>query len=107
MEFTAEIFPRIESGEESCTAAIRTTMLMLSKEPLNASAASREQVVPTHSENQSADPKPRYSRKQPGPGPLSNIPSREAQTHESRADGGRRAQNSRVPLGPTIRISAA
>ena len=38
MEFTAEIFPRIESGEESCTAAIRTTMLMLSKEPLSASA---------------------------------------------------------------------
>src|SRR5262245_3505383 len=34
MELTAEILPRIESGEESCTAAVRTTMLTLSKAPL-------------------------------------------------------------------------
>jgi hypothetical protein len=38
MELTAEILPRIESGEESCTAAMRTTMLTLSKAPLKVSA---------------------------------------------------------------------
>jgi hypothetical protein len=38
IELTAEILPRIESGEESCTADIRTTMLTLSKAPLKVKA---------------------------------------------------------------------
>jgi hypothetical protein len=38
MEFTEETFPRILSGDESCTAEDRITILTLSKAPLRANA---------------------------------------------------------------------